>query len=815
MGISWINKKPITQVIPIVNYDQSNACFRLKNGTCMDIVKIISKDWRSKTDDEASYDVMKWARFYRVYAEDVKIVTLNFKAMTYDQQKYISGRMKVQKNPNLRRQLKRKLTEAENLEKYNTNREFYMIIYGESEEALIKNRLNVFNTLAKMVAEMDMDKKLQILYKMCNKNLNIHNINFEASETKETELDKKMLHFLSVKGGISFRDERIIKTGSGYEMCVHVYGYPPNMLRFWMSTLCNINNVITTIDIATDNITEVKKNINKSIKEQSQRSIYGSDFSEKYDAQMRAQELQKLYHEIESMGEVIKLVHIRIFVASKMISELEVSAKKIIDNLEAGNYDACIFLNESKNEWQTMFWPYHNQNGNKAYYLEGQEFKSTTLAGGLPFYFSSLDDQFGTLLGYTPCHGNVLFDMFAVSSKRTHYNSIVIGSMGSGKSSLLKQQMLDRAARGDYIRTFDISGEFRYLTETIGGKFIRLDGTNGIINPLEILPGAETENGNYAVHISKLSTFFKLSTPGISREELNSFEELVNALYMKFGFIENNSYDIICHQLTGLPADRYPTFSDLITLIDEKIGEYAKRKENKFEAQITMDAIKRMDSVRRSVHNLVQNFGSLINGPTTFDNITDTQVVVFDISTIRNMKADIFDALIFNTLSLCWGNSVKNGRIMKEKYESGMIRLEDVIHTLIIIDESHNWINTKKLAAVEQVTLFAREGRKFFTGIIMASQSIRDYVPEGSSEAGINAIKILFELSQYKFIFRQDNNVAGLIQDIFHGQLTDSEIDRIPMLERGECILSITSDQNVELQVRLTDEELELFRGGV
>ena len=152
---------------------------------------------------------------------------------------------------------------------------------------------------------------------------------------------------------------------------------------------------------------------------------------------------------------------------------------------------------------------------------------------------------------------------------------------------------------------------------------------------------------------------------------------------------------------------------------------------------------------------------------------------------------------------------------MKERYESGMIRLEDVIHTLIIIDESHNWINTKKLAAVEQVTLFAREGRKFFTGIIMASQSIRDYVPEGSSEAGINAIKILFELSQYKFIFRQDNNVAGLIQDIFHGQLTDSEIGRIPMLERGECILSITSDQNVEYSEIARDEELELFRGGV
>lgn len=98
---------------------------------------------------------------------------------------------------------------------------------------------------------------------------------------------------------------------------------------------------------------------------------------------------------------------------------------------------------------------------------------------------------------------------------------------------------------------------------------------------------------------------------------------------------------------------------------------------------------------------------------------------------------------------------------------------------------------------------------------MLASQSIRDYVPEDSSETGINSVKILFELSQYKFIFRQDNNAMHLLETIFRNQLTTSELRQIPELERGQCILSITSDMNVAVDIELTNEELEIFRGGV
>lgn len=800
-------KSGMKSLIPVNSYDPENRCFIYNDGTRMDILRIISKDWNNKSDSDIEFELVKWAKFYRVYADDLKIITLNFKCHTLQQQNYLKSRIDNQKNLALKEHLERKLREAEYLEKNNTNREFYMFIYGESDEAMEKNRMNVLNVLGNsMIAEMGKDKKIQILYKIGNKCSVIR-------DRKAFKDNVQLIREIQPKGGISFRDEKIIKTGDGYESCIHVYDFPPSLYRYWLSTLCNINNVVTVIDIGTDDIVQVKKNINKSMKEQAQRSVYSSNYSDKYDAQVRYAELERLYHEIERLGEIIKLVHIRIFVSDRTIQGLEEQCKKIIGNLEAGNYQAAIFLNESKNEWQSMYNSYSKQNY-KDFAITGQTFQCNTLAGGLPFYFSSLEDKYGTLLGFTPCGGNVLFDLFNVSEKRRYYNALAIGNMGAGKSSILKKQFLDRACRGDYVRCFDITGEFTYLAHSVGGKVLKLDGTSGILNPLEILKSDDNDYGNFTKHMSKLSTWYKFLSPEATNQEVIMFEDILRELYIQFALIDDSGI-IPGRNITGLPVDQYPTLVDFINLLDKKIKEESKRKVSGSQAQIITHNLLLMDMIEKNIRNIINNYGNMFCGHTTIANITDVQVVVFDISNLKDMKDSVFDAQIFNMVTLCWDNAIQNGVYMKTKYENKEIGLDEVIHTLILIDESHRWINTKKLQAVDMIKNFLREGRKYFCGIFLASQSIRDYVPEGSSDESVNAIKVIFELSQYKIIFAQDANVLNMLNSIFSNQLTQSEIDRIPKLERGQCILSMTSDINVELKVNLTNRELELFRGGV
>lgn len=625
--------------------------------------------------------------------------------------------------------------------------------------------------------------------------------------------DPYLLERIQPQGGITFRDAKYINTGSGYETCIHIYEFPRNLDDFWLAKTCNINGTVVTVDISTDNVIEVKKNINKSMKEQQYRYMEAHDFQERYDAKQRYQEMERLFDEINAMGEVIKLLHIRIFVADHSWSALETKVKNIMVKLESNGYRPTIYLNETKKEWMSMYKPYKEQEEDP-FFVYGQPMISKALAAGNPFHFSSLEDPTGDLLGKTPCGGNVLFDEFTKTTTRLYYNSLVIGTMGSGKSTLLKKRFKSNAIRGNYIRTFDVSGEFTRLTKTLGGKVLKLDGTNGILNPLEILKAEEDEGLSFTRHISKVSTIYKFLVEGSANtEEIIAFEEVLRELYREFGMeLVGGKVET---QITGLPAERYPTFSDLLSYVTTKIKKIQGEQYKEVELGLVQRHLEELDKIRKVIANIVNTYGALFDGHTSIDNILDEQIVTFDISTIKEMKPAVFDAQIFNMISLCWDNCVTNGKLMQDMLDRQEVELQDVKKFLMIIDESHRWINTKKRHALDSITIYLREARKFFGGIILASQSIRDYVPEGSGDTEVDDLKKVFELTQYKFIFHQESNVLPLLDKVFENTLTTSQRNKIPKLEVGENILSISSDRNLEFKVHLTKEEEWLFRGGV
>lgn len=630
----------------------------------------------------------------------------------------------------------------------------------------------------------------------------------------DSKMDLKLMARIQPQGGITFRDESIIKTGTGYEACLMVYEYPSEVKRHWLAELCNIANTVTCVDIYTITKEEAKRNLNKSMKEQNSRYQFATDYQERYDSKQKFSEMKQLMDELNSMGEVLKGVQIRIWVSDKEREKLEEKIANITEKLGPDNYKTAIFLNENKSQWRSMWEPYNEQQKNP-YSIEGQPLVSEAVAGGYPFHFSKLEDPTGTLLGNTNCGGNVIFDMFTKTKTRRYYNGLAFGTMGSGKSTLLKKLFTDRAIRGDYIRTFDVSGEFANLTREFGGKIIKMDGSNGVLNPLEILRAGENENVNFARHISKIATeyrFLRGLRPGEGNEEVTEFQNIVREMYEAFR-LTPETMDT-GRSITGLPAESYPRYSDLLRFIGEKIKGIKEKEYSDLEEKIVANELLTLDRIRKIIENIINTYGFIFDGYTTIDNIDDEQIVTFDISEVKEMSAEIFDAVIFNTVSLCWDNCVTNGSVMKDKYDKNTIDFDDIVRFLIIIDESHRWINTQKLQAVQMITVYLREARKFFGGIILASQSIRDYVPEGSSDASINQIKSIFELTQYKFIFQQDSNVLNMVDQVFKNVLTESQRNRIPFLEQGQNILCISSESNIEFKVYLTKEEERIFAGG-
>lgn len=622
-------------------------------------------------------------------------------------------------------------------------------------------------------------------------------------------VNEKFFSKISTAGGISFQDEKFIKTGTGYEACLYVEKYPSNVPDFWLWNITTSSDSIVFLDISQENMNVARREIDRSVKEHNSRYHSTRNATDSADSVSRIRELNTLYSQVMSGGETIKLLVSRIFVSAPTLPELDEKVSRMMDSLNSNGYPCSIHLNENKFNWQSVYKPYKSQM-NSRYGRMGQACTTQTLAGGNPFHFTSLADPFGSYFGWTDTSGTILFDMFHRTGKRMSYNAIAVGSMGAGKSTTLKKILKDRAIRGDYVRCFDATGEYQTLIHTLGGKSISLDGTNGVMNALEVLKTDESEQMCFARHLSKLSTFYKIMSPSSKSQETMTFEQLIREFYVYWGLVSDDDVD---KQITGLDPNDYPIWSDFLDFIDDKIQQIQTEEDYVKDRAKSVD-LTRYEDIRRVIDNIVKNYGTLFNGHTSIDNILHTQVVAFNIATLKNLDERVFDAQIFLAQSQWWDNCVRLGTEQKHLYETHQIKEEEIIHFLGIIDEAHTMVNANKTVTLDQLLVFCREARKFFGGLIFASQSIRDFVPEGAKSASVDKIKTLFELTQYKFIMRQDSNSVDTLDSVFSHQLNDSELSEIPKLSKGECILAISGDQNIRCHVYVSRDELDIFSGG-
>jgi len=528
------------------------------------------------------------------------------------------------------------------------------------------------------------------------------------------------------------------------------------------------------------------------------------------DAVNAYSDLSRLYESVKRMSRTLKSVIVRIYFSAKTKAELEKRQAEILNKLD--EYKGSIMLNEQKYEYQAMFLPYKKQQELPNARL-GIPILDEAIAAGDPFHFASLSDPNGLYLGSTSCGGSVMFNPFFKSSVRTYYNTLILGNMGSGKSTLLKKLSYHSFLLGDYVRLFDVVGELRYMADVCGWTTINLDGTDGIYNMFQILKVDEDEGICWSRHTAKLALIYEILSQEHNPQEIISFNKCVKNMYNRIGILPDEiKYD---DKITGYSPEEYPTMSDFISHIELEMEEIMRKKpDTKAEEKLLVDEVVRLSNIKRVFVDVRDNYGKMLDGHTSIDNIMDTQGVVFNIKNIASLPAHIANTILYETLSMCWDNCTRNGLIMKQLYEEGKIGIDEVVHFLITFDEAHKIMNTRFPVALQQLTDMQREMRKVFGGLCLATQSISECIPEGSSEDSVRLIKDLFSFSNYKFIGKQDESLKQTLKNAFGSALNDNEYNRIPVLGQGNFILSIQGDRNIEFKVYASDDELNMFRGG-
>lgn len=166
-------KKSILEKIDVAEY-MEEGYYRMKDGTYMNLVQINSKDLINSSADEVEYDCMKFAKLYKLFENDLKLVVLNFPCDTKEQQAYLQRKINATNNQMYRKFLQQKYDELVWLAKNNTTREYYYMVYAKTQEEMQKEMLTLKSTLHLgndgLLLEIPEEKKHKILYRLYNKN---------------------------------------------------------------------------------------------------------------------------------------------------------------------------------------------------------------------------------------------------------------------------------------------------------------------------------------------------------------------------------------------------------------------------------------------------------------------------------------------------------------------------------------------------------------------------------------------------------------------------------------------------------------------
>lgn len=161
------------EILPHLLYDDANECFIQPDGSCIDFVRIKSKDLINASEDEINYDQYRYTKLYKIYSDDLKIIAMNFPCSTQIQQAYLRKKIEGTKNQKKKYWLQKRMDELIWLEKNRTTREYYYMLYSANIESHLSNMTSLFSALESgrngMCEKISKEQKIQVMYKMNNK----------------------------------------------------------------------------------------------------------------------------------------------------------------------------------------------------------------------------------------------------------------------------------------------------------------------------------------------------------------------------------------------------------------------------------------------------------------------------------------------------------------------------------------------------------------------------------------------------------------------------------------------------------------------
>lgn len=335
---------------------------------------------------------------------------------------------------------------------------------------------------------------------------------------------------------------------------------------------------------------------------------------------------------------------------------------------------------------------------------------TTSLATTFPFASSELTANEGVMYGINEHNDSlILFDRFSLENG----NAVVLAKSGSGKSYMVKLEILRSLMFGVEIIVIDPEQEYLPLAQAVGGEFINFSPSSPVkINPFDLSAEKTPGENELGRKILSLTAFLKLVLGNLTAQEAAILDRALKQTYQLKGITDDPKTQLN-------PPAGVPLMEDLYKVL------------------IGMEEPAAMELAARLERFIKGSLAGIFSAQSNID-IKNS----FTVFSVRDLPDQLRPLAIHMILDYIW-----------TKIRSKLKR------RILVVDEA--WYLMRNPDSANFLVDMAKRARKYYLGLTTITQDVEDFL---ASERG----KEIISNSSIQILLKQAPASIGLLAEVFN-----------------------------------------------
>lgn len=372
---------------------------------------------------------------------------------------------------------------------------------------------------------------------------------------------------------------------------------------------------------------------------------------------------------------------------------------------------------------------------------------TTSLASTFPFTSATLTQKTGVMYGINELNGSlIIFDRYSLENG----NEVVFGKSGSGKSYLIKLEIMRQFMFGTEVIVIDPEGEYGPLTKALDGEYVEFTPASAVkINPFDLSGRYEEGQNELGLKILSLHALLRIVLGDLDA----GHDAILDRALME------------TYRLRGITAD--PLTQTKSPPLMEDLYKVLMGMEDETSRDLALRLEKFIKGSMSGIFNQQSNFD--IKNPLT-------------VFAIKELEDELRPVAMQIILDFIWT------RVRK-----------DLKKRLLILDEA--WYLMKYEDSASFVHGIAKRARKYYLALTTATQDVQDFL---STDYG----KAILSNSSIQMLLKQSPTEIDLVSEIFY--LTENEKQYLLSSGIGEGLF-FAGQSHVGMKVLASPFEHELI----